>query len=320
MVGDEAEAPSPLRYYLGKTVSLVYRILLAALHFAAWYLILAETVVAPAPLYLTAAAVFWAVYGLAALVSVVVPIETASLVAVVIALVAPVFGGYVRNMKPLVKKAGYAWWTNEAFFTFATEAYDDLCVPLSSRRRARALSTSSRWVRVARIVRRALALPSAPSLPASLAQVLHRQDGRRVGLRARPHGARPRRRRAHRRRVPRARVRLPRRPQPREAELGPFPTRARARAIFAFGLGRIPRLHSPLQSSPKSAQRTCPAYWTGLCVVGRSRNGGAASCQSSEPRSSSASICAWNASGAWDWSRICACAPEKSLNSFSTAT
>ena len=79
-------------------------------------------------------------YGLAALVSVVVPIETASLVAVVIALVAPVFGGYVRNMKPLVKKAGYAWWTNEAFFTFATEAYDDLCVPLSSRRRARALS------------------------------------------------------------------------------------------------------------------------------------------------------------------------------------
>ena len=140
MVGDEAEAPSPLRYYLGKTVSLVYRILLAALHFAAWYLILAETVVAPAPLYLTAAAVFWAVYGLAALVSVVVPIETASLVAVVIALVAPVFGGYVRNMKPIVKKAGYAWWTNEAFFTFATEAYDDLCVPLSSRRRARALS------------------------------------------------------------------------------------------------------------------------------------------------------------------------------------
>ena len=90
------------------------------------YLLLAQTVVQSQDMYLVVASVFWAVYGLAAVVSVTIPIDTASLVAVVIALIAPVFGGYVRNIPGWMKKATYAWWSNEAFFTFATAPYGHL--------------------------------------------------------------------------------------------------------------------------------------------------------------------------------------------------
>ena len=44
----------------------------------------------------------------------VLPIDTANLVAVVLALLVPVFGGFVRNLGEGVKKSTYSWWANEA--------------------------------------------------------------------------------------------------------------------------------------------------------------------------------------------------------------
>mmetsp|Transcript_14620 Transcript_14620/g.43925 ORF Transcript_14620/g.43925 Transcript_14620/m.43925 type:complete len:456 (-) Transcript_14620:85-1452(-) len=120
---EAAVGHSPLAYYIGKSWSMLYRILLCALHFTALYLIQCEQVVSSAELFLIALGIFWAVYGMASIVSAIIPIETASLVAVVVALIAPVFGGYVRNIPELLKKSTYAWWANEAFFTYATDDF-----------------------------------------------------------------------------------------------------------------------------------------------------------------------------------------------------
>ena len=69
---------------------------------------------------------FFAVYGLSCAVSMVLPIATANLVAVVLALIVPVFGGFVRNLKLGVKQMTYSWWANEAFFSYSITPYDHI--------------------------------------------------------------------------------------------------------------------------------------------------------------------------------------------------
>jgi len=117
---------SQLAYFLGKTVSNFYRIFIGALHFCAWYLLLAETVLAPSQLYSVVVVLFFAVYGMACAVSMVLPIDTANLVAVVLALLFPVFGGFVRNLGIGVKMSTYSWWANEAFFSYSIAPYAHL--------------------------------------------------------------------------------------------------------------------------------------------------------------------------------------------------
>ena len=99
-------------YFLGKFVSNFYRILLGALHFCGFYLVLAETLLTSGQLYSIVALFFFAVYGISCIVSMVLPIETAYLLAVVVALLVPVFGGFVRNMSAGIKHATYSWWAN----------------------------------------------------------------------------------------------------------------------------------------------------------------------------------------------------------------
>jgi len=117
---------SQLAYFSGKTVSNFYRILIGALHFCAWYLLLAETILSPSQLYGVVVVLFFAVYGMACTVSMVLPIDTANLVAVVLALLFPVFGGFVRNLGMGVKMSTYSWWANEAFFSYSIEPYKHL--------------------------------------------------------------------------------------------------------------------------------------------------------------------------------------------------
>lgn len=56
----------------------------------------------------------------------VLPIDTANLVAVVLALLIPVFGGFVRNLGMPAKKIMYSWWANEAFFSFSVNPYSSI--------------------------------------------------------------------------------------------------------------------------------------------------------------------------------------------------
>ncbi len=53
-----------LAYFLGKTASNFYRILFGSLHFVAWYLLLAETILTPGQLYGVVVMLFFAVYGM----------------------------------------------------------------------------------------------------------------------------------------------------------------------------------------------------------------------------------------------------------------
>jgi hypothetical protein len=56
----------------------------------------------------------------------VLPIDTANLVAVVLALLFPVFGGFVRNLGLGVKMSTFSWWANEAFFSYSIAPYAHL--------------------------------------------------------------------------------------------------------------------------------------------------------------------------------------------------
>jgi hypothetical protein len=115
-----------LAYFVGKTVSNFYRIFIGALHFCAWYLLLAETILNPMQLYSVVTVLFFSVYGMACVVSMILPIDTANLVAVVLALLIPVFGGFVRNLGMGVKQSMYSWWANEAFFSYSIKPYEHL--------------------------------------------------------------------------------------------------------------------------------------------------------------------------------------------------
>mmetsp|Transcript_1234 Transcript_1234/g.2092 ORF Transcript_1234/g.2092 Transcript_1234/m.2092 type:complete len:187 (+) Transcript_1234:2-562(+) len=115
-----------LAYFVGKTMSNFYRILIGALHFCACYLLLAETILLPEQLYSIVVVLFFSVYGMACIISMILPLETANLVAVVLALLIPVFGGFVRNMGMGVKMSMYSWWANEAFFSHSIMPYQHI--------------------------------------------------------------------------------------------------------------------------------------------------------------------------------------------------
>lgn len=81
-----------------KMVSMYYREILAALHFTMIYHILAQPLIQFHRLFAIILLFFFAVYGLAAVVSFLVKRENASLLAVVIGLFAGVFNGFGPNL------------------------------------------------------------------------------------------------------------------------------------------------------------------------------------------------------------------------------
>jgi len=105
-----------LAYYLGKTISQLYRFFFVALHFTAVYHLLATPMIDFSHLYFIVLLCFFAVYGLAAIVSMVVNRENAPLLAVVLSLVAAVFCGYVVNLPMFMKVCSYSFWATSALF------------------------------------------------------------------------------------------------------------------------------------------------------------------------------------------------------------
>jgi hypothetical protein len=107
---------SRLAYFLGVITASFYRIILSALHFTMIYHILAMPLISFGNMLSMIILTFYAVYGLAAAISMVLAREDAPLLAVVASLFAAVFGGYVESLPDFIKKISYAFWASEAMF------------------------------------------------------------------------------------------------------------------------------------------------------------------------------------------------------------
>jgi hypothetical protein len=107
---------SPTAYFLGVATASFYRIALSALHFSMVYHLLSAPLIGFGELVLLTILVFYTVYGLSAIVSMVLKRENAPLLAVVISLFAAVFGGYVESLPEPIKKFSYAYWSSEAMY------------------------------------------------------------------------------------------------------------------------------------------------------------------------------------------------------------
>jgi ABC-type multidrug transport system ATPase subunit len=113
---------SRLAYYLGKTVSSLYRIVLAGLHFSALLFYLATPVI---PYYIQFGIIVcyvFGVYGLCSFVSMIVRRENATLLAVVVALFSGVFCGYGLTLNDARKWNIYFVWAMQ-FNMYGAQTY-----------------------------------------------------------------------------------------------------------------------------------------------------------------------------------------------------
>jgi hypothetical protein len=85
---------SPTAYYIGKTFSSFYRIILAGLHFSAIFVYLATPVISFWVLFGIITLFYFGVFGLSAFVSMIVKRQHSVLLAVVISMFSAVFCGY----------------------------------------------------------------------------------------------------------------------------------------------------------------------------------------------------------------------------------
>ncbi|KAJ3149950.1 hypothetical protein HDU89_003406 [Geranomyces variabilis] len=118
---EAAAGHSPLAYYLGKTIASFPRLLLSALHFAAIFAFISTPLIDFSAVYAITLLVFWGVYGLATIVSMLVRRENASLLAVVCALFAAIFCGYGPTLAN-AKQWGVMFIWEMSFNKWAAEA------------------------------------------------------------------------------------------------------------------------------------------------------------------------------------------------------
>jgi len=120
-------------YYIGKMVSMFYREIVAALHFSMIYHVLCRPLIPYSHLFLVVFLLWFCVYGLAAVVSMFVKRENASLLAVVACLFAGVFNGFGPNLQN-ARSWGLLWfwdisygrWLSEALFTEEVYPFRDV--------------------------------------------------------------------------------------------------------------------------------------------------------------------------------------------------
>jgi ABC-type multidrug transport system ATPase subunit len=113
---------SRLAYYLGKTISTIYRIVLAGLHFSALLFYLSTPII---PYYIQFGIIVcyvFGVYGLCSFVSMIVRRENATLLAVVVALFSGVFCGYGLTLNDARKWNIYFVWAMQ-FNMYGAQTY-----------------------------------------------------------------------------------------------------------------------------------------------------------------------------------------------------
>jgi ABC-type multidrug transport system ATPase subunit len=113
---------SPLAYYLGKTISTIPRVLLASLHFSAVLFYMSAMPYTYSILFNMIFWMFWGVYGICAFISMVIRRESATLLAVVIALFTTVFCGYGIAIADARRWGVYFVWLTQ-FNYWGTEAH-----------------------------------------------------------------------------------------------------------------------------------------------------------------------------------------------------
>lgn len=122
---EAASGHSKLAYYFGKLLSSLPRIAVSSLHFAAIYQVLARPIIPFAIQYTLILAQFYGVYGVSAIISLIVRRENASLVAVIVSMVIAILNGYGPKMKnahswgiEFLWEMSYNKWASEAACMF----------------------------------------------------------------------------------------------------------------------------------------------------------------------------------------------------------
>jgi hypothetical protein len=113
---------SSLAYFLGKNTAASYRIALEALHFAGYKLV-ATIMIDFRYFYLCILVLYYAVYGLGAMASMVVKRQNAAGLGVVMILFAGTFNGLVTAIPDGIKVLSYSFWLTQALFTKQTEPF-----------------------------------------------------------------------------------------------------------------------------------------------------------------------------------------------------
>ncbi|KAJ3274969.1 hypothetical protein HK104_003993 [Borealophlyctis nickersoniae] len=127
---EAAAGHNRVSYYIGKTFASVYRLTLSSLHFAAIYYFLATPMLSFGTQFLVTFLMFFGVYGLAAIVSMLVKRENANLLAVVFGLFAAVFCGYGPTLTQasdwniiFIWEMSFNKWGAEAMYSASLEPY-----------------------------------------------------------------------------------------------------------------------------------------------------------------------------------------------------
>ncbi|KAJ3109532.1 hypothetical protein HDU97_005189 [Phlyctochytrium planicorne] len=130
---EAAAGHNKLSYFLGKVFASTYRFVLTAFHFAAIFSFLATPMSNFGILFANLFLQFYCVYGLAAVISMIVRRENAALLAVVTCLFASVFCGYGPTVKSARKwgiefvwHLSYNRWATEAFFSEELSVFKDV--------------------------------------------------------------------------------------------------------------------------------------------------------------------------------------------------
>jgi ABC-type multidrug transport system ATPase subunit len=106
-----------LAYYLGVSLAVIPRIILGGIHFTGFYQVLSCGYTPYPTMLMNVILIFFAVYGLSSVVSMLVPRRDAPLLAAVICVIASVLNGYVRSLPLPVCYLSYAYWSTDSYFT-----------------------------------------------------------------------------------------------------------------------------------------------------------------------------------------------------------
>ncbi|KAJ3111509.1 hypothetical protein HDU96_005640 [Phlyctochytrium bullatum] len=118
---ETASGHNSLSYYLGKNISVLPRLVLASLHFTAIYVFLARPPIPASFQFGLILLNFFFMYGIAAIVSMIVRRENAPLVTVVVGLFASVFCGFGLTLSD-ARDGGYIFVFNIGANRWAAEA------------------------------------------------------------------------------------------------------------------------------------------------------------------------------------------------------
>ncbi|KAI8924958.1 hypothetical protein BC831DRAFT_512884 [Entophlyctis helioformis] len=124
---------SKFGYYAGKTVATFYRLLLSSLHYAAIYRILATPTITFPMVYPIVLLLFFGVYGVSALISMLVSRENARLLSVITNMFIAVFCGYGPTLRQaknwgiiFIWELSPAKWAAEAFYSESVQPFKDV--------------------------------------------------------------------------------------------------------------------------------------------------------------------------------------------------